>query len=562
VTLLWFVILVGVLITVHELGHLIAARLLGIGVLKFSIGFGPALVSIRRGGTEYALSVIPFGGYVRLVGEDADTPLTDEERPRSFSARPAWQRLAVICAGPAANLIFPVLVFVQLAALRVSEPSATIGAVLDGQPAAAAGLRPGDVVTAVDDEPVRTWDELSRRVTAAPGHPLRITVERASNERAGARRTLTKYVIPRAHVRRDALGRRETIGLLGIAPHVRLPQIGVEPDGAAYAAGLRTFDLVTSIQGRPVEDAADLGPLLRPRDGGMLLVTYLRPRPAPFGFAQVATLEAGTAQVVPRAVARPGRAPVYDSGAGPGDLFVAAVEPGTPAARLGGVGLRRGDRLLALDGVALGTGGGWEAFAQALEERPEAEHRLRWRGAADGVEHEAAFRLEARSELDEYHGEATAFVFGAEGGRAIRPIPEVPSRRGLFGVVGEALGRAGSVISTLVYALGLTLTGRLPTTSIGGPILIYEAAGVAAQHGLEHFLVMAALVSLNIGLLNLLPVPVLDGGQAALVLVEAVRRRRISAQAIRRASFVGVALLVALLLLASKNDIVHLLVRP
>jgi regulator of sigma E protease len=121
----------------------------------------------------------------------------------------------------------------------------------------------------------------------------------------------------------------------------------------------------------------------------------------------------------------------------------------------------------------------------------------------------------------------------------------------------HAVGRALSVTGTMVRVLGLTLIGRLPSTAIGGPILIYQVAGVAAQHGIEQFLVMAALVSLNIGLLNLLPVPLLDGGQASMVVLEAVRRRPVSNRVRQRATWVGVALLVFLLLLASRNDLLR-----
>jgi regulator of sigma E protease len=121
----------------------------------------------------------------------------------------------------------------------------------------------------------------------------------------------------------------------------------------------------------------------------------------------------------------------------------------------------------------------------------------------------------------------------------------------------SAVGRALSVTGTLARALGLTLIGRLPASAIGGPILIYQVAGVAAQHGAEQFLVMAALVSLNLGLLNLLPVPLLDGGQASILMLEALRRRPVSARARERAALVGVALLVLLLLVASGNDILR-----
>ena len=535
----WFVLLIGGLITVHELGHFAAAKLLGIGVVKVSIGFGPRLIGFTRKGTEYALSMVPLGGYVRLVGEEGARVDAGDE-PRAFNLRPAWQRMIVILAGPTANLIFPVLIFAQLYARQDTARSATLGTVLDGQPAREADLRVGDRVVAVDDETIQTWNELNERILASPGRALRITVERAGQERA-----LTKYVTPRPHLRTDAFGVRERVGLIGIAPHFRLPLVGVlDENCAAYRAGVRSFDLITSVQGRPVVTAADLEPLVQPRSGAMVVVTFLRADPAQLGFAPIARLAPGTATIVPELVEKR-----YETGLRPADLFVHAVEPGTPAASLG---LAAGDVLVALDGVKLTA---WELFSQQLEEHPQDEHALTWLHAGKLLD--GRFRLQPRRSIDEYQSEATLFVFGAETARAVEPVPEVPIESHLGAALAHAVARAVGVTATLVKVLGLTILGRLPGTAIGGPILIYQVAGVAAQHGVEQFLVMAALISLNLGLLNLLPVPLLDGGQAVLVVLEAVRRKPVSARARERARVIGVALLLALLLLASRNDILR-----
>jgi regulator of sigma E protease len=541
VSLVWFFVLIGGLIAVHELGHFVAARLLDISVLKVSIGFGPKLASIKRGSTEYALSAVPLGGYVRLLGEDADgdDSLPAHQRPHAFHLRPAWQRLLVILAGPTANLICPMFIFAHLYIRQDTARSATIGTVLDGQPARAADLRPGDRVIAIGDERVQSWEDFNRAVLASPGRELRITVERPGDDKP-----LTKYVTPRPHVRETAFGARERVGLIGVAPHYRLPLVGVDENSPAALAGLRTFDLITSVQGRSIATAAELEPLIRPRSGGMLVVTYLRPGDSSLGFAALQRLEPRVAQILPRPRGRG-----YDTGLQPADLFVHSVEPGTPAARLG---LRAGDVLTTLDGTKLTS---WELLSQALEERPDAEHTLGWRSGS--VERSAPFRLDAHRELDEYQSEATSFVLGVETARAVRSVPDVPIEPHIGSAITLAVGRAFSVTGTLMRVLGLTMLGRLPARTIGGPILIYQVAGVAAQHGVEPFLVMAALISLNLGLLNLLPVPLLDGGQAALVLYEAVRRRPVSARARERARIIGVALLVALLILASRNDLMR-----
>ncbi|MDB4968004.1 MAG: rane-associated zinc metalloprotease [Myxococcales bacterium] len=547
-TLLWFALLIGVLITVHELGHFVMARLFGVRVQKLQIGFGRPLVHWVRRGTEFAVGMIPLGGYVRLLGEGGDRDVEPEDEPFAFALRPAWQRLAIIFAGPLANIAFAAFVFMQLARAEAGAPAATIGTVFAGQPAAGADLRPGDRVVSVDGESLRAWDEFNQRVLRSPGRELRISVERPT-AKGEAARGLTKIVTPRVHMRTDPFGAREKVGLIGVAPYFKLPQIGViSGDSAAYKAGLRNFDIVTAIHGRPVGTSSELEPLTQPRGSGMLVVTFLRPVDAALGFASLALLSPRTAQVVPVNVAPPGKPPRYDAGVRSADTFVHAVEPATPAAA---IGLGRGDMLTLLDGQPVMS---WEQLAQTLDEHPTDEHTVAWHGL-DGNDRHAAFMLDRRLQLDEYQAESTFYVFGAEGARAIVPVPTLPRDRNLFTAAGEGVARAASVTATLMRVLGLTLIGRLPATSIGGPILVYEVAGVAAQHGLDHFLAVAALISLNLGLLNLLPVPLLDGGQATLILLEAVRRRPVSARARERATLIGLMLLGALMLLALRNDL-------
>jgi regulator of sigma E protease len=550
VTLAWFALLVGVLVTVHELGHYVAARLFGVRVVKAAVGFGRAIFSHTHKGTEYAVNVIPLGGYVRLYGEEADSPIAAEDRERAFGLRPAWQRLAIVLAGPAFNVAFAALVFTQLALNEAGAATATIGAVFAGTPADDAGLRAGDRVVSVDDQAIATWDELNARVLSAPGHELRITIERSAAPGEPVH-TLTKVVTPRVHMRTDPFGTRQEVGLIGVAPYFQLPQVGVvDTESAAYKAGLRTFDVVTAIHGRPVATASDLDPLVHPRGSGMIVVTYLRPIDAALGFTSLARLEPRSAQVVPQNISPPGKPTHYDAGIRPASTFVNRVEPESPAASLG---LARGDEVLTLDGQPALA---WELIDQQLDEHPLDEHTVTWRGP-DESEHHGRFTLQRRSTLDEYQAESTFYVFGAEGARAIAPIPALPADRNIIVAGGRGIARALSATSTLARVLVLTLVRRLPATSIGGPLLVYQVAGVAAQHGLDHFLAVAALISLNLGLLNLLPVPLLDGGQASLIIIEGVRRRPVSPRARERATLIGLALLAALMLLALRNDVVR-----
>ncbi len=568
-TLLWAILLVGLLVTVHELGHFAAAKLLRVKVERLSFGFGPRLFAIRRGETEYAVSAVPLGGYVKMLGEDPNDPVGQAEAGRAFGHRPLWQRLAIVLAGPAANLVFPAVVYFHFYLGQDVSLSSTVGVVLDDQPASGV-LQPGDRIVAIDDEAVRYWEDVKRLVGAAPGRDLRITIERPGE----GDKPLVKVLTPRAHEERDLLGARQRVGLFGVEPYYRLAQIGVVRPSAAWDAGLRTFDIVTSVQGRPVSSWRDVDAALQQHRGETLIVTYLRARSegqarkggplqgptAGPGFASVERLEPGTAQVVPdRVNGVPSREgpwtvvlsrPRYETGIRSGELFVRDVEEGSPAAI---AGIHPGDELTTLDGQPLRH---HELLERAFEEQPERTFRIGWR-AASGEAREEALKLSPRTRRDEYQTESTLYLFGAEPARARKMVPSVPiEARGPW-AARQALATTWAVTATTAKILLLLLSGRLPASAIGGPIMIYHLAGVAAAHGADQFLAMAALVSLNLGLLNLLPVPVLDGGHMAFIAVEALRRRPISARTRERATWLGVALLAALMLLAARNDIVR-----
>lgn len=222
-----FIVVLGILIFVHELGHFLVAKLLGIKVEKFSLGFGPKLLGYKWGETEYLLSALPLGGYVKMLGEGgfvegaesrhheednlpSEAPLADSEKGRSFAHRPPWQRMAVIIAGPAFNLVFAWLLLISLYLIGIPMMKATIGDVFKDKPAAAAGLLKGDLITSVNGQKVLQWDDFSSAIASSKSE-IRLSVTRGGQN-------LIITVVPEVSDSKTIFGEAIKKPLIGVAP--------------------------------------------------------------------------------------------------------------------------------------------------------------------------------------------------------------------------------------------------------------------------------------------------------------------------------------------------------
>jgi regulator of sigma E protease len=544
-SVVYFLLLVGALVLVHELGHFVAAKLLDVRVLRLSIGFGPAILRVRAGETEYQLGALPLGGYVRLCGENPSEPIAEADRGRGFSGKPLWRRLAIVFAGPAANLIFPLVIYFALFARHTEVPAAVVGDVLQDSPAAAAGILPGDRVLEVDGHPVRYWQELERAIDAGAGRTVRLRLRREGGE-------LHTYVTPRRTVLRHRDGVDAERGFIGVTQAPFRPQIGVlGPAAAAARAGLTTGDLVISVNGQSVASWKELERALD-KHRKRASIAYLRSRPAGWGFADVRIWEPSFADLIPDVEVDPQGRATYETGIYSGEFFVAAVEPGSPAEA---AGLRAGDLVTALDGEPVRH---WLLFDQALQADPGGPREIAWLRARPqgGVEaHVAEVRQERRRAVDEYGHAYDQLVFGAANdfrfGR-----PEMVPIEGRFGyAAGRAVDRTAEAIVEMSRGFLALVTGRAPPGEVGGPIMMYRLASTSGSQGWDSFLLMIALVSINLGLINLLPIPILDGGHVVLFAIEGARRRRLSPRAREAVVLAGLALLVGITILALRNDI-------
>jgi regulator of sigma E protease len=449
-TLLATLVVIGVLVFVHELGHFIAAKLARIYVHRFSLGLGGPIrwLSFRRGETEYSVSWLPLGGYVKMASSQEDPVSSTLEggagtatvpADRVFEARPVWVRMGVILAGVVMNVLFAWVVFTGLVYTRglpvlVLTPVAGVDtAGLPPQAARTLGrVLPGDRIVAVEGGAVDSWQDVERLWLSAPGDT--VTVEFAG------------------------VGRLDLL----------LPRGGDERRRALR--GLR--------------------PELRP--------------------------------------------------------VIADVVPGRPGAA---AGLAVGDTILALDGAAVAQ---WVDLVDLIASRPEQEIRLLI-GRAGG---RTDVRVTPAAEtVTDSAGTRTVGRLGIYG-------PQLPERRDPAGIVTAVLegARRTAFVSTQIVAVVRGMfSGRVSTRELGGPIAIGMAAGQSARLGGEEFLSFMAAISVNLAVLNLLPIPILDGGQFLFLLAEAVTRRPVTGRIREWLSLAGMVMIVLLMLLAFSNDIRRLL---
>lgn len=445
-TIISFVIVIGILILIHELGHFFVARWTGVGVERFSIGFGPVLLRWRGKETEYCLSAIPMGGYVKMLGEEnpleGGTTLPYDPK-KAFALKPLWARFLIVFAGPGMNFVLAAVIVAAVLA-TVGRPvwPAISGRVVENGPAAKAGLRSGDVVLSIDGRPVKYWEDVDRAVAASDGRPLEMVVKRGETSQ-----TIT--VAPQRTTVQDPILResKETLDI-GAGPQ-SVPQISsVNPGSPAEKAGLQPGDVVLAIGGKRVFTAEDLVQAIRSRPG----------------------------QTVPIEIER-------------------------------------------------------EAKKLTLTVTPNAEEEKQPSGETVQV------------------GRIQAGI----GSKAVSFVAYDPIRAIWHGSVWT---KDMTVIT--VKGFWKLIVGTIDRSNIGGPIQIASMAGQQAREGFGPLAMFTAIISVNLAVLNLLPVPMLDGGHLFFFIIEAVLGRPLSLRKREAAQQLGFVLLMLLMVYALYNDLVRI----
>jgi regulator of sigma E protease len=528
-----FVLMLGVLIFVHELGHFLVAKACGVRVLKFSLGFGPPIGIGRfrmrwvRGHTEYVCSWIPLGGFVKMLGESPDE--TDDAMARAhpsetLGAQALWKKLSVVFAGPAMNLVLPVVVFAGILWAGLPQATNLVGEVESGSPAAMAGLLPGDRITGIDGNPVGWWRDIDDVLKQRDAGSVALEFERGGN-------TETAHLDIRSRQRSDLFGEDIDVGWLGLYHSKPRAALGiVSRDNAAYPAGLRTGDIVTAVAGRDVDD----------------WYAFQREYAAESGDVAL-TLQRGEESLE---IQVPALGDTASLGVVRADVLITHVSEDSAASE---AGLEVGDMIRSVDGVAMHSFDTFAALVRQSRGRP-----LKMAVARDGEtrDYEVAPRL-VKTDVTGMGIEVERFRIGIIGNNLLMIVgdSQVEQVRNPLESIPRAFSMTVEITRIFLRGLGKLVTGEVPRDQISGPIGIAEIAGKALERGWMDYLHTLVLISINLGILNLLPIPVLDGGQALVFLVEGVRRAPLSLRTREFVQQIGVTMLIMIMGFAFWNDI-------
>jgi regulator of sigma E protease len=511
-SILLVVLFISVLITFHEFGHLIVAKLTHIPVEVFSIGFGPPLLRKKLGETEYRLAIIPLGGYIKMVGEE-------DQAAGGFSERSFGVKASVIAAGPVSNLI---LGFLMLCVMYAVFGLSYTAPVVDADPdswAAAAGFRTHDVVLSAAGDTVENFEDLERILSENAGAGIPVAVMR------DGRRVEWTYPVPP--------------GYSGADP---APVIGrVLPGSPAHDAGIRPGDTVRSIAGQRVATWTELIEAIQAQDSSGFAIGWSR------AGVEYAESLATAPEDNPEAGFRAGEIGIeLDVGWQVSPLIlpvVGNVRRGGPGSR---AGIRPGDTIVSVAGQELGS---WDDYLRAMRARGGERISISWRRGGVTVQDSITPALES----DQLTGEKVGQIGITVG----TPRDRMPVHRAAW----LALTRTGYVVVQTFVIIYSVIARRITARAIGGPIMVAKIAYEGASWGAEYFLALWALLSINLFVVNMLPIPVLDGGRIVLFVVEGIRRRRLTDKEVGWAMNIGWALIALIVVLTLFNDIARLIAK-
>ncbi|KAB0653553.1 RIP metalloprotease RseP [Acinetobacter bohemicus] len=441
------ILLLGPLIAIHEFGHYIVARKLGVKVLVYSIGFGPTLLkwTSKKSGIQYQLSALPFGGYVKMLDE-REGNVVEQDLPKAFNRQHPWKRIAIVAAGPLINLAFAVVLFWILFLPSQEQLNTRVGKVLPNTPAATVQMNVGDKITAVDGTPVTTWEKLNFALVDRVGETGAIEVQADRNGQ------IQTFKLPIQNFLKDqSQSALDSLGFMPYRPPIAAIATKLSADGAAIRQGMKEGDKIIAIDGVKMNDWFDVVQTVQAAPEKLLKIDVLRQN-------QLVHL-----QIMPQA---------------------------------------KRDNMGNVSGVL-----GVQSIPGKITIPAEYKQTIQY-------------------------SPTEAFVM--------------------------AVDKTGQISGMILNSIVKMVRGLIGLDNLSGPITIAKVAGQSAEMGWQTFISFMALMSVSLGILNLLPIPMLDGGHLVYYFIELIRGKPVSEQIQLVGLKIGMVLLGSMMLLALFNDFMRL----
>lgn len=530
-----FLIILGPLVVVHEFGHYLFARLFNVRAEVFSIGFGPKLWSKQIGETEWRVSGVPLGGYVKLLGEDRDSELSPEEARRALHKQAPWKRFFIFFGGPLFNFLFAIVIFMAILAIGEKQIASTVGRVVHHSVAEKAGFQSGDRILKVNDKEVTRYEEVLLALNESPGRSMSFQVQ---HPHGGGPATI--QVTSGAEHGLNVYGEQTRVGEVeGLLPFPRSTFVGIsDPKSPAGASGIKTGDQIVEFAGEPVASWEDLEHRYRAAKPG-----------APIEF-KVKRGDLAARSVSLTKPLRPSWAPGDDWGLHSSELFVEKTVAGSPAEK---AGLKPGDRLVSVGGKDVQS---FFELKEAVQSSGEKTGKVALSWEHEGKIETVSVDPTATEGKDALLSKITTFTVGVMP-MLVTAEPEMVVERiwNPFALIYKGTERMILLTGRNFVSIGKMLGGSVSSKTLGGPIMIGKIAGESLAHGLIAVLTTMGILSIGLGVLNILPVPVLDGGHLVLLLIEAVRGRPLTIRQMEIVQGVGLGLILMLMVLVFSNDI-------
>ena len=583
-TIIAFIILIGVVVFVHELGHFLAGKAFGIGVEEFSIGFGPKAFSIRKGNTDYRINWLPLGGYVRFYGSDLEETVPLEKREKSILHAKVHKRVIVSFAGPLANFILSFFVMTILSVYGLPNQPAIVS-VIPNSVAEKSGIKSGDKILSIDDVKIKGWSDLSSKINKSPDKNLTLLVQ--SN---GSNKII--HVTPTKEEVETPLGNTQTSGRIGVSGFFNSSHVFVSHNSFLQTIGIQTGDKITSINGKKVDFLYQVTNYLEDltqAKSDFLLATNIKNGKLNSKEINITIEKNDKTQkkiIIPFSndnlkswanhflIENSANKIEWNKELLSSDQTISTFQnlvrddkllPAQEAWK--SCGLKEGDTLYSIKDVgpilSILQFYSWidstqKSFTNNIKKIEKTNVNMQVI-SANGILKNLDCRIPLRNGFDHLNREQVFLDFPLQFvSQNIAMPPEVVKASSFA----DALNKGFSSLVNQVYltynAIKMLFTGSIPLSNLGGPIAIASVAGEAAKGGILIFLMTMAFISTNVGMMNLLPLPALDGGTLLLQAVEAAYGKALPKAVQITVQRVGIFILLGLFVIVFYNDILRL----